>query len=62
MKNYLMLAYELTGQKSRARELLAPTAGRNDKVSVRYTDGKVVKDVKYKKVEADIQVGKCVLV
>ncbi len=57
-----MLAYELTGQKSRARELLAPTAGRNDKVSVRYTDGKVVKDVKYKKVEADIQVGKCVLV
>ncbi|GAB4047341.1 tetratricopeptide repeat protein [Spirosoma litoris] len=38
-----------------------PTPGRNDKVSVRYTDGKVVKDVKYKKVEADVQAGKCVL-
>ena len=36
-----------------------PTPGRNDKVSVRYTDGTVVRDVKYKKVEADVEAGKC---
>ncbi len=40
----------------------APKPGRNDKVTVQYTGGKVVSDVKYKKVEADIQAGKCVLV
>ena len=33
--------------------------GRNDKVSVRYLDGKVVSDVKYKKVEPDVKAGKC---
>lgn len=33
--------------------------GRNDKVSVRYTDGKVVKDVKFKKVLADVENGRC---
>lgn len=40
----------------------APKPGRNDKVTVQYTGGKLVSDVKYKKVEADIQAGKCVLV
>ena len=30
-------------------------AGRNDKVTVQYQDGRVEKDVKYKKVEDDIQ-------
>ncbi|WP_020607673.1 hypothetical protein [Spirosoma spitsbergense] len=39
----------------------APAPGRNDKVSVRYTDGTVVRDVKYKKVEADVDAGKCEL-
>jgi preprotein translocase subunit SecA len=29
-------------------------ANRNDKVNVQYTDGRVLKDVKYKKVEDDI--------
>ena len=37
-------------------------AGRNDKVSVQYTDGKVLKDVKYKRVEEDIKSGKCVVI
>ena len=36
--------------------------GRNDKVTVQYTGGKLMSDVKYKKVEADLQAGKCVLV
>ncbi len=31
-------------------------AGRNDKVTVQYPDGRVLKDVKYKKVEDDIRV------
>jgi preprotein translocase subunit SecA len=31
--------------------------GRNEKVSVEYVDGKIVKDVKYKKVAADIKAG-----
>ncbi|MBK5277673.1 MAG: preprotein translocase subunit SecA, partial [Bacteroidia bacterium] len=34
-------------------------AGRNDKVTVQYPDGRVLKDVKYKKVEDDVQAGKC---
>lgn len=33
--------------------------GRNDKVSVKYNDGKVVKNVKYKKVMRDVENGKC---
>lgn len=36
-------------------------AGRNDKVNVQYPDGRVMKDVKYKKVEDDIQNGRCIL-
>jgi hypothetical protein len=35
------------------------TYQRNDKVSVKYTTGKVIVDTKYKKVEKDIQAGKC---
>lgn len=37
-------------------------AGRNDKVSVQYPDGKVLKDVKYKKVEDDIRAGRCIVI
>jgi preprotein translocase subunit SecA len=37
-------------------------ANRNDKVSVQYHDGRVVKDVKYKTVEEDIRYGKCVVI
>src|SRR5690606_2933189 len=36
--------------------------GRNDRVSVRYADGKVLKDVKYKSVEQDIIADKCVVI
>jgi len=37
-------------------------AGRNDKVSVQYPDGRVLKDVKYKKVEEDIKNGRCIVI
>ncbi len=36
-------------------------AGRNDKVTVQYPDGRVLKDVKYKKVEDDIKSGRCIV-
>ena len=35
---------------------------RNDKVSVRYVDGTILRDVKFKKVEDDIKNNKCVLI
>ncbi|UII22800.1 preprotein translocase subunit SecA [Fulvivirga ligni] len=38
------------------------TAGRNDKVTVQYMDGSILKDVKYKKVEEDIRNNKCVVI
>jgi len=34
----------------------------NDTVSVRYQDGKILKDVKYKKVKDDVESGNCVVV
>ena len=37
-------------------------AGRNDKVTVQYADGRVLKDVKYKKVEDDIHAGRCIVI
>lgn len=37
-------------------------AGRNDRVSVQYPDGRVLKDVKYKKIEEDIKHGKCIVI
>ncbi len=37
-------------------------AGRNDKISVQYPDGRVLKDVKYKKVEEDIKSGRCIVI
>jgi len=36
--------------------------GRNDRVSVQYTDGSVKKDVKFKQVEADISNNKCIVI
>ncbi|MGY6520811.1 MAG: preprotein translocase subunit SecA [Mongoliitalea sp.] len=35
--------------------------GRNDRVNVQYADGRLVKDVKYKSVEQDVEAGKCVI-
>jgi preprotein translocase subunit SecA len=37
-------------------------ANRNDKVTVQYTDGRVLKDVKYKKVEDDIRNNRCIVI
>ena len=37
-------------------------AGRNDKVTVQYPDGRVLKDVKYKMVEDDIKNGRCIVI
>jgi preprotein translocase subunit SecA len=36
-------------------------ANRNDRVSVQYQDGRVVRDVKYKNVESDVRSGKCIV-
>lgn len=36
--------------------------GRNQKISVKYPDGKVIEDVKFKKVQKDLIAGKCELV
>jgi len=36
--------------------------GRNDKVTVRYSDGTIKEDTKYKKVEADIKTGLCTII
>ncbi|WP_338790459.1 hypothetical protein [Bernardetia sp. MNP-M8] len=35
---------------------------RNDKVTVKYQNGKVIENTKYKKVEKDVKAGKCVIV
>jgi preprotein translocase subunit SecA len=37
-------------------------ASRNDKVTVQYADGKVLKDVKFKKVEDDLKNNRCVII
>jgi len=37
-------------------------AGRNQRVSVQYADGRVIKDVKFKTVEDDVRNNKCVLI
>jgi preprotein translocase subunit SecA len=37
-------------------------ANRNDKVSVQYPDGRVLRDVKYKKVEDDIKNNRCIVI
>jgi preprotein translocase subunit SecA len=54
-------------QQRPAEEKIMPVksdrvAGRNDKVTVQYPDGRVLKDVKYKKVEDDIHEGKCIVI
>jgi len=59
----------LAGSSNEARpaaQRVMPTksekvANRNDKISVQYADGRVLKDVKYKKVEDDILNGRCVV-
>ncbi|QCR23420.1 preprotein translocase subunit SecA [Pontibacter sp. SGAir0037] len=55
-----------TTMQSPAPEKILPAhsqkvAGRNDRVSVQYMDGRVLKDVKYKNVEQDLLDNRCVL-
>jgi preprotein translocase subunit SecA len=51
----------------REQEKVMPTksekiANRNDKVTVQYQNGEVMKDVKYKKVEEDLKAGRCIII
>lgn len=55
------------GQQQPVEEKVMPVksekvAGRNDKITVQYPDGRVLKDVKYKKVEEDIKSGRCIVI
>ena len=55
------------GQERPVEEKIMPVksdkvAGRNDKITVQYPDGRVLKDVKYKKVEDDIKAGRCIVI
>ena len=57
----------LTGNRTSAPEKTKPirsekTYGRNSRVSVKYTDGLIKKDIKFKKVENDINEEKCVII
>jgi preprotein translocase subunit SecA len=56
-----------TGGNPTSPQVVAPrksekSYGRNDKVSVQYANGNVVKDVKYKSVEQDIAAGNCIVI
>jgi preprotein translocase subunit SecA len=63
-------ALESSAPDTRSRppvEKMAPVksqkvAGRNDRVNVQYADGRIIKDVKYKKVEEDVLNNKCVII
>lgn len=57
-KDHLYLSFWEEKAKERVSK---PAFGRNDKVSVKYKDGTIVKGVKYKKVEEEIKKGKCVV-
>jgi hypothetical protein len=58
------LSHLLGGVKneSQQNEAFDEKIGRNERVSVKYTDGKILADVKFKKVEADLKAGRCALV
>lgn len=54
-------------QQNRPPEKVMPVksdklANRNDKVSVQYSDGRVLRDVKYKKVEDDLKNNRCIII
>ena len=56
-----------TGYKTSKVETTQPIKsqkifGRNSKVSVRYEDGRIIKDIKFKKVESDINAEKCTII
>ncbi|HKK77812.1 MAG TPA: hypothetical protein VJ953_22230 [Saprospiraceae bacterium] len=39
-----------------------PKIGRNERITVQYTDGRLVQDIKFKKGKDDLERGDCVLV
>jgi hypothetical protein len=43
-------------------QLLSKEYSRNDKVSVKYKDGRILTDIKYKKIEDDIRNNKCQII
>lgn len=45
-----------------APKVQLPKIGRNERITVRYTDGRLVQDIKFKKVKDDLERGDCVLV
>jgi hypothetical protein len=51
-----------TPQNSMPKLFNQPSYGRNDKVTVKYKNGKVEKDVKFKKIEEDWQNGECEII
>jgi len=51
-----------SGMKASATVKNEKKFGRNDKVTVKYSDGKIVKDVKFKKVENDVASGLATIV
>ena len=61
LENFLE-AFEKTQQVEKTKPIRSEKVfGRNTKVSVRYEDGTVKKDIKFKKVENDINSEKCVI-
>lgn len=58
---------QAVAQHSAPVEKVAPVkseklAGRNDRVSVQYTDGSIKKDVKFKTVEEDLKNSRCIII
>lgn len=39
-----------------------PKIGRNERITVKYTDGRIVQDIKFKKVKADLEAGDCEII
>jgi len=56
-RNASLAAANTATEGKRSKDFAAKQYGRNDKVSVKYSDGKELKDVKYKKVENDVLKG-----
>jgi len=39
-----------------------PKIGRNERITVKYSDGRIVQDIKFKKVKADLEAGDCEII
>ncbi len=62
------LSQEEKSQKAKLKPLrpikpnLFKRISRNEKITVKYTDGRIIEDIKFKKVEMDLKSGKCEVV